>query len=286
MLKYKLTTLSSVKKIGFCFLIYDIINHEELWYNFFKNIDNQKYNIYIHYKIDIPLKYFNKYKLDNCIDTKYADISIINAHNTLFKKSYNDNCYKIISLSQSCIPLKSFNYIYNFLIKNDKGYFSLTSEQCGIFPLCNSLLKYYKSEHLQKSNNWFILNRDIATKIIVDSVNPTIWKDIWCPEEIYFITTVYKNNMQSKIIQIFDSSSKSTTFTNWNNPYFPMNYKYKTKDPGDHPKNYNTIELEEINYLLIEPCLFGRKFDIYCKILNNKLEYNKLSNYLIQKICK
>ena len=27
--------------------------------------------------------------------------------------------------------------------------------------------------------------------------------------------------MQSKIIQIFDSSSKSTTFTNWNNPYFP-----------------------------------------------------------------
>ena len=36
-----------------------------------------------------------------------------------------------------------------------------------------------------------------------------------------------------------------------------MNYKYKTKDPGDSPKNYNTIELEEINYLLIEPCLFG-----------------------------
>ena len=48
---------------------------------------------------------------------------------------------QIISLSQSCIPLKSFNYIYNFLIKNDKGYFSLTSEQYGIFPLCNFSFK-------------------------------------------------------------------------------------------------------------------------------------------------
>ena len=81
MLKYKLIKLSCVKKIGFCFLIYDIINYEELWYKYFKNIDNKKYSIYIHYKTDVPLKYFNKYKLDNCIYTKYSDVSIINAHN-------------------------------------------------------------------------------------------------------------------------------------------------------------------------------------------------------------
>ena len=34
-----------MKKIAFCFLIYDIINHEELWNIFFKNIDTNKYNI-------------------------------------------------------------------------------------------------------------------------------------------------------------------------------------------------------------------------------------------------
>ena len=31
-----------------------------------ENIDNNKYNIYIHYKTDKPLKYFDKYKLNNC----------------------------------------------------------------------------------------------------------------------------------------------------------------------------------------------------------------------------
>ena len=54
-----------MKKIAFCFLINDVINHEELWYTFFKNIPQDKYNIYIHYKIDFPLKYFDIYKIDD-----------------------------------------------------------------------------------------------------------------------------------------------------------------------------------------------------------------------------
>ena len=41
-----------MKKIAFCFLIYDIINHEELWNIFFQNVDTNKYNIYIHYKFN------------------------------------------------------------------------------------------------------------------------------------------------------------------------------------------------------------------------------------------
>jgi hypothetical protein len=57
------------KKIAFCFLIYDIINHEEIWNRFFKNVDTEKYSIYIHYKYDKKMKYFEQYKLDNCIET-------------------------------------------------------------------------------------------------------------------------------------------------------------------------------------------------------------------------
>ena len=38
------------KKIALCFLIYDKINNEQLWYDWLKNVDTQKYTIYIHYK--------------------------------------------------------------------------------------------------------------------------------------------------------------------------------------------------------------------------------------------
>ena len=41
------------KKIALCFLIYDKINHEKLWYEWLKNVDKNKYNIYIHYKDSI-----------------------------------------------------------------------------------------------------------------------------------------------------------------------------------------------------------------------------------------
>ena len=53
-----------MKKIAFCFLIYDTINHEDLWFLFFKNVNKDKYNIYIHYKDNKPLKYFEEYKLN------------------------------------------------------------------------------------------------------------------------------------------------------------------------------------------------------------------------------
>ena len=79
-----------MKKIAFCFLIYDVINQEELWNIYFKNIDSNKYNIYIHYKSNKKLQYFDKYKLKNCIETKYADKSISLANNILFKKAYED----------------------------------------------------------------------------------------------------------------------------------------------------------------------------------------------------
>jgi hypothetical protein len=68
-----------MKKIAFLFLIYDKINIEELWKYFFNKIDQNKYDIYVHYKIQTPLKYFEKYKLTNCIETKYADVSLVYA---------------------------------------------------------------------------------------------------------------------------------------------------------------------------------------------------------------
>ena len=154
-----------MKKIAFCFLIYDVINHEELWNLFFQNVDINKYNIYIHYKINVSLKYFERYKLNNCIETNYADVTLIHAHNLLFKKAYEDGCDKIISLSQSCIPFKSFNYIYNFLTKDDYGHFNVT-QQSQCFPNCNSLLEYFPREFIGKASQWIILNRTLIEKTI------------------------------------------------------------------------------------------------------------------------
>ena len=105
-----------MKKIAFCFLIYDTIHHEDLWKLFFDRVDPSKYSIYIHYKHNVPLHYFDAYKLPHCIDTTYADCSIVHAQNVLLEHALReeDNQH-FIFLSQSCIPLKHFNYIYHHL---------------------------------------------------------------------------------------------------------------------------------------------------------------------------
>jgi hypothetical protein len=247
-----------MKKIAFCFLIYDKINLEELWKLFFRDVDTNKYNIYIHYKVNTPLKYFEKYKLDECIETKYGDVSLIHAHNLLFKKAYEDDCYKLISLSQACIPFKSFEYIYNFLCKDNYGHFNIAPQK-ACFPRCNDLLQYYDKNTIQKSSEWFILNRHICEFVVNDARAQidTIYGRIYAPEEHYFITTVFVNNLQDEIITTPNLSNDATTFTNWSD----MGYKY-TGSAG--LKNYDRISKVEVLYLLNSKCLFGRKFNTTC----------------------
>jgi hypothetical protein len=92
-----------------------------------------------------------------------------------------------------------------------------------------------------------------------------IYGNIQSPEEHYFLTLVYLNNLQNKVIITHNLSNDATTFTNWEG----MDYKYvSTKDL----KDYMSITEEEIIYLLNSKCLFGRKFNSECySSLNNKI---------------
>ena len=115
--KNKYEKFTNNKKIAFLFLIYDSINQEDIWYHYLKNIDKNKYNIYIHCKYNnIKLKYFEEYKLKNCITTKWGDKSLVVAQNILLEEALKDPSNQhFIFLSNSCIPIKSFNYVYNIL---------------------------------------------------------------------------------------------------------------------------------------------------------------------------
>lgn len=127
-----------MKKIAFCFLVYDHINHEELWNIFFKGIDSQKYSIHVHYKHDVQLKYFNNNKLASCIPTQHGHISLIKAQNLLFEEALKDeNTTHCIIVSNSCIPFKSFDKVYEFLDINYSYINQGPKSQC--FPRCNSV---------------------------------------------------------------------------------------------------------------------------------------------------
>ena len=248
-----------MKKLAFCFLIYDIINHEELWNIFFKNVDINKYTIYIHYKFKKPLKYFEQYKLKNCIETKYEDQTIPLAYNILFKEAFKDeNNYKFIILSGSCIPFKSFDFIYCKLTQDHYGYLNVCPQiQC--FPNCDSLTRVIDKKFISKSSNWFILNRKLVESLCFnkDDFLNKHYNTVYAPAEYFYYTFIKILNLEDEIITTPNVANDASTFTNWAG----MDYKYVSLGGL---KNYNSITQDEIQYLMYSKCLFGRKFTSEC----------------------
>lgn len=255
-----------MKKIAFCFLIYDIINHEELWNIFFKNVDANKYTIYIHYKFNKPLKYFEKYKLNNCIETKYADITLVKAQNLLLQEAIDDKDNKhFIFVSNSCIPLKSFEHVYDNL-NEERSYFNI-AQQTQCFPRCKTTLNYIDKKYIQKAGQWCILNRK-HTELMLNNNDYITWFSYssTVPDEHCYITNIFYNNLQDEIITTPNVANDATTFVNWEG----MDYKYPS---NDELKNYSVIAEDELLYLLGSKCLFGRKFNKECIIHNKYIDY-------------
>ena len=108
------------KKIGFCFMCYDFIENIDFWNIFFYDIPKNEYGIYIHTKnVNLKntlLKIDNCYILNNCIKTKWADISLVKASNLLFETAFNDGCDYMLLLSSDTISLHNFEYLQSRIV--------------------------------------------------------------------------------------------------------------------------------------------------------------------------
>jgi len=254
------------KKIAFCFLIYDKINNEELWYKYFNNIDKNKYNIYIHYKEDKPLKYFEDYKIDKSkiIETCHCCISIALVQTLLLEESLKDKKNEhFIWLSQACIPIKSFDYIYNNL-KLNKSYLNIAPD-VQTDGIVNDLIKYTKRENIKKAAMPAVLCKK-HSKIIVskkDLIKKWFENVSICKEEVVYPTLLHHFNEKDNIISTPNLSSDAVIFTGWPDM---TNYKNfdKSKLTNNQPNAYSHICEEELDFLIKSKSLFARKFDDNC----------------------
>ena len=269
------------KKLAFCFLIYDEINHEELWKYFFDGADPSQYNIYIHYKKDVPLHYFENKKIQNCIDTQWGDKSLVKASNLLFRTAYNDDVdnYKFILVSNSCVPFKSFNHVYQMMTEDNFSYMNIANPNMDRYRNTN-LYKAY-ADAIGKSAQWVILNRELVEKtaFIPDEQIDHELDDIFAPDEIYYYTMVKANHLENQVKTTPNLSSGSTTFTYWDDMH---DHPFPHNDSGI--KNYNSITATEVEYLCNSPCLFGRKFVKNCIVVWNENTQQSLYQYLSKKI--
>jgi len=200
-------------KIAFCFLTYDKIIRYDIWNEFFKEIDLEKYTVIIHPKNIPKLNYytFPTHIVKDRINTTGKDnITIVKATLKLFEDGYNQNATHYIFLSQSCIPVYSFDIIYN-IVSNIK--YSIISciydnKKERYNSLSLNLKKYIKFSNFVKQQPNMILIKDDIELLLKYNVTKD-FKLMQCPDEHYFIN-ILLYLFKSKIIK------KQTHFCNTN----------------------------------------------------------------------
>lgn len=178
--------------IIFCFLTYNDIIPYKHWNNFFQNINNDKYQVWIHSKFDIySKKYdFNVNTINNKIKTiDKCDISIVQATIRLFQESYNNTKgTHFIFCSQNCIPLYDFNFYENLSKKLDKSIISFINDSSK--QRYNQLHKKIQDyitydEFVKQQPNMILVRKDI--ELLINNDLTEYFKNMQCPDEHYFV---------------------------------------------------------------------------------------------------
>ncbi len=236
-------------KIAFCFLTMGDINQLNIWKDFFKGHEN-KYNIYIHPKDSSKVsKSYKKYIIKKNINTQWGDISLVNATLELFREAYKDKKNKLfILLSDSCIPLYNFDYIYNYLITTNKNicpimYFEPPKLKYRYIALKDVNFIPYKN--FQKTSQWCVMKRN-AVEFLIDADNnyTDLYTNMFAPDEHYFINMFDKYHIKYL--------NNRVTFDNWEEE--SENSKHRPL-----PKTYLTVTKQDIVKARQEGCLFFRK---------------------------
>ena len=192
--------------IAFCFLTYDFIVRYDIWNLFFKDIDVEKYRVFIHPKHHFHhVKYNFHYQIvKNRIPTNRKDnIDIVRATLRLLKETYeyDNKITHFIFLSQSCIPLYNFDKLYSLIKLFPESVISSidNNQKNRYINLSDNLKKYINYNNFVKQQPNMILIREDVENLIKYNLTYE-FQNMICPDEHYFIN-VLNNIFKKKIIK-------------------------------------------------------------------------------------
>lgn len=252
-----------IKKLGFLFLCRNYINNLDIWKLFFQNNYN-KCNIYIHCSEPdtITQEFIKKYLVDKVIPSRWGNIYPPIKY--LQECSLKNNDYKMILVSESTIPVKSFDYIYNFLIKNNSSYMTytphLTRNKWDIYTnktqlerfinnmiKCRDFANHIDVKHWYFNECWHILNNYHTSLIVKDTYYYKYMKYGFAWDENYPSYILSVHNELDNIINY------ETTYVNWDE-------KTRNDKGGYNPKLYTIVTSTDIDKFKNQNILFARKF--------------------------
>ncbi|XP_038711409.1 glycosyltransferase BC10-like [Tripterygium wilfordii] len=289
-------------KVAFLFLVRRELPLDFLWGSFFENADVEDFSIYIHstpgFLFDESTTrshFFYGRQLKNSIKVAWGESSMIQAEKLLFTAALEDPAnQRFVLLSDSCVPLYNFSYIYHYLMGSPRSFVDsfLDAKEGRYNPKMSPVIPKNK---WRKGSQWITLIRSYAEVIADDEIifpvfrkfckrrppldaklgklNLKLQKQHDCiPDEHYMQTLLAMLDLEGQL------ERRTLTYTQWNQSaakmndksWHPMAFSYANAGPRQIKR------IKDINHIYYEtegrtewcrsnltsvPCfLFARKF--------------------------
>ncbi|XP_042046113.1 glycosyltransferase BC10-like [Salvia splendens] len=161
-------------KIAFLFLTPGALPFEKLWDKFFQGNEG-RFSVYVHASKDKPV-HFSRYFINREIrsDTvEWGKISMVDAERRLLAIALKDSDNQhFVLLSDSCIPLRSFDFVYNYLMQTNVSFVDCFEDPGphGSGRYINYMLPEVEKKDFRKGSQWFTMKRQHAIVVMADSL--------------------------------------------------------------------------------------------------------------------
>lgn len=163
-------------KLAFLFLARHVMPLDILWEHFFEGSQDHDFSIFIHARPgyvyteeNTKCRAFVNRQLEDSIQVVWGEASMIQAERLLLTEALKDPLNeRFFLLSDSCIPLYSFDYVYNYVMTSQKSFVDsfvdYSDEQYNI-----NMESVIPHENWRKGSQWFALTRKHAIAVVSDS---------------------------------------------------------------------------------------------------------------------
>ncbi|CAL9084132.1 unnamed protein product [Musa textilis] len=286
-------------KIAFMFLTPGSLPFERLWEKFFLGHEG-RFSIYVHASREKPVHASPLFEGQGIQSSKvvWGKISMVDAEKRLLANAIQDpENHHFVLLSDSCVPLHNFDYVYNYLMGTNVSFIDSFWDPGphGNARYTEHMLPEIEEDDFRKGSQWFSMTRRHALIVLADNLYYTKFK-LYCKPgfdgrncyaDEHYLPTLF--NMVDPI----GMANWSVTHVDWSEgKWHPKAYRAQDvtyellKNITSIDENYH-ITSDEKKVATQKPCLwngmkrpcylFARKF--YPEALDNLIQL--FSNYTV-----
>ncbi|GMI92396.1 hypothetical protein like AT4G31350 [Hibiscus trionum] len=284
-------------KIAFLYLTPGTLPFEPLWDKFFRGHEG-RFSVYVHASREKPV-HRSDYFIGRDIRSEsvaWGKISMVDAERRLLANALLDpDNQQFVLLSDSCVPLHNFDYVYNYLIHTNVSFLDCFTDlgPHGTGRYSGRMNPEIEKAAFRKGSQWFSMKRQHAIIVMADTLYYTKFR-LYCKPNFEGRNCYADEHYLPTFFNMIDPSgiaNRSVTYVDWSEgKWHPRSFRAQDIT-FEFLKNLASID-DSIRYtsdpkrrVITGPCLwnsvkrpcylFARKF--YSETLDRLL--SNFSNY-------